>query len=139
MRLIWAMGVGMEDQRCAPRNRTYLRAEIDLNGVSSLACIVRDLNEVGARISLSEAIFVPERFRLRLPKPDRWVEVHVRWRRGDNIGVYFEAVILDDGGPGGDDAARIRQLEADNARLRRMLEDLRNDPSKLHQILDHAS
>jgi hypothetical protein len=129
----------MSDKRYAQRSRTFLKAEIDLNGgLSTLSCIVKDLSETGARVLVSEGIALPETFRIHLPKPDRWVQATLRWRRGEYIGVHF------DDEPHAheteqSDADRIRQLEAENARLRRLLEELRNDPSRIHQILDTAA
>ncbi|HEV7872525.1 MAG TPA: PilZ domain-containing protein [Xanthobacteraceae bacterium] len=129
----------MSDNRYALRSRTFLKAEIDLNGgLSTLSCIVKDLSETGARILVSEGIALPETFRIHLPKPDRWVQATVRWRRGEYIGVHFDGeqplAVQDQS-----ESDRIRQLEAENARLRRMLEELRNDPSRIHQILDSAA
>jgi hypothetical protein len=129
----------MSDNRYALRSRTFLKAEIDLNGgLSTLGCIVKDLSETGARILVSEGIALPETFRIHLTKPDRWVQATVRWRRGEYIGVHFDGeqpLVAQDQS----ESDRIRQLEAENARLRRMLEELRNDPSRIHQILDSAA
>jgi hypothetical protein len=131
----------MSDNRRAQRSRTFLKAEIDVSGgLSTLSCIIKDLSDTGARISVSEGIVLPETFRIHLPKPDRWVHATVRWRRAEYIGVHFEGEPLSRGQePEQSDADRIRHLEAENARLRRMLEELRNDPSKIHQILDQAA
>ena len=129
----------MSDNRYALRSRTFLKAEIDLNGgLSTLSCIVKDLSETGARILVSEGIALPETFRIHLPKPDRWVQATVRWRRGEYIGVHFDGE-QPLAGQDQSESDRIRQLEAENARLRRMLEELRNDPSRIHQILDSAA
>lgn len=129
----------MSDNRYAQRSRTFLKAEIELNrGLSTLGCIVKDLSDTGARILVSEGIALPETFRIHLPKPDRWVEATLRWRRGEYIGVQFDEVPQAHE-PEQTDAERIKRLEADNARLRRMLEELRNDPSRIHQILDSAA
>ncbi len=132
------------EKRGAHRSRTFLKADIDINGgLSSLGCIVKDLSETGARLVLSEGVVLPETFRLRLSKPDRWVHASVRWRRGEFVGVHFEAEpAVSAGGTvesHGSDAERIRFLEGEVARLRRMLETLRADPTKLHQILDSAA
>ena len=131
----------MSDNRYALRSRTFLKAEIDLNGgLSTLGCIVKDLSETGARILVSEGIALPETFRIHLPKPDRWVQATVRWRRGEYIGVHFDGEQpLAAHDQDKSEAERIKQLEAENARLRRMLEELRNDPSRIHQILDSAA
>lgn len=133
----------MQDKRGAHRSRTFLKADIDINGgLSSLSCIVKDISESGARIALSDGVVLPEHFRIRLPKPDRWVGASVRWRRGDFVGVHFEGsheAIVAPGEAVQSDAERIRFLEGEVSRLRRMLEELRADPTKIHQILDRAA
>lgn len=133
----------MQDQRGAHRSRTFLKADIDINGgLSALSCIIKDLSDTGARIVVSDGVVLPETFRLHLPKPDRWVSASIRWRRGEFVGVHF---VQDEGASAGTeepltaDAARIRYLEGEVSRLRRMLEALRADPTKLHQILDQAA
>jgi hypothetical protein len=106
--------------------------------LSTLSCIVKDLSGTGARISVSDGIALPETFRIHLPKPDRWVQATIRWRRNGYIGVHFdepESTHESDQS----EADRIRRLEAENARLRRLLEELRSDPSKIHLILDSAA
>jgi hypothetical protein len=133
----------MQDKRGAHRSRTFLKADIDINGgLSSLSCIVKDMSETGARITLSDGVVLPEHFRIRLPKPDRWVPASVRWRRGDFVGIHFEGgheVVIAPGDAAQSDADRIRYLEGEVSRLRRMLEELRADPTKIHQILDSAA
>jgi hypothetical protein len=131
----------MEDKRGAHRNRTFLKAELDVSGgLSSLGCIVKDLSDTGARLVLSDGVVLPETFRLRLPKPDRWVHVSVRWRRGEFVGVHF-----DDAPPASssdesvNEAERVRHLETEVARLRNLLEAVRADPTRLHQLLDPAA
>jgi hypothetical protein len=133
----------VEDKRGAHRSRTFLKADISINGgLSALSCIIKDLSDTGARIVLSAGVVLPETFRLHLPKPDRWVDATVRWRRGEYVGVHFmqeEASLADQGETPQGAAERIRYLEGEVNRLRRMLEELRADPTKLHQILDQAA
>jgi hypothetical protein len=128
----------MSDHRDTQRSRTFLKAEIDVNGLSTLSCIVKDLSGTGARISVSDGIALPETFRIHLPKPDRWVQATIRWRRDGYIGVHFDEPESPHESDQSD-ADRIRRLEAENARLRRLLEELRSDPSKIHLILDSAA
>jgi hypothetical protein len=131
----------MSEQRGAHRSRTFLKADIDINGgLSRLSCIVKDLSDTGARLAVSDGILLPDTFRLRLSKPDRWVQASVRWRRGEFVGVHFdEPGAVEHGEPELTDAARVRALEAEVVRLRRMLEEIRSDPSRVQQILDGAA
>ena len=129
----------MPDKRSAARRRTFLKAEIDLNGISALPCRVRDLNEDGARLEISPGIVLPDTFRIRLPKPDRWVSAHVRWRQGGDVGIKFETVLVAAAPDPASDALRIKVLEAEVLRLRTLLEEVRADPAKLHALLDTAA
>jgi hypothetical protein len=127
----------MSEHRIAERIRTFLRGRIEYNGgQSSLDCLVRDLSDTGAKLVVSESVTLPETFRLYIPKNDRWARVRTRWRRGDSIGVNFEAESAT--APAAEDAPRMRELEAEVVKLRRVLEELRRDPSKIHQLLDKA-
>ncbi|MBV9078187.1 MAG: PilZ domain-containing protein [Methylobacteriaceae bacterium] len=129
----------MSEQRSAERTRTFLRGRIEYNGgQSSFDCLVRDLSEHGARVVVSEAVTLPETFRLHIPKNDRSETVHVKWRRGESVGVSFEPVAAQAGAPHDEDKDRIRLLEAEIVRLRRVLEELRGDPSRIQILLDKA-
>ena len=130
----------MIEQRVVPRNRTLLPARISFNGgQTTLDTVVRDLSEGGARLKVSQGVTLPELFRLHLTKTDEWRQARLCWRRGDLIGVRFETPRhAPDERPAGAAAQRIRDLEAEVARLRRVLEELRADPGRIVQLLEGA-
>lgn len=130
----------MSEQRGTIRSRTFLQARVVFNGgQSSLDCVIRDLSEGGARLTISEGITLPDVFRLHITKTDERRQVRLCWRRGSLVGVRFEPEPLATPEPDAAVAARrIRELEAEVARLRRMLEELRADPGRIVTLLDQA-
>ena len=129
----------MSEHRATLRSRTFLPAQIEIydSGVR-LECVIKDLSDTGARLSVSDAVAVPRSFRIHIPKLKRSMRASIQWRRGDLIGIEFEqSETLED--PDAADAARVQKLEAEIVRLKRMLEAIRADPSQARLILDRAS
>src|SRR3954462_13829819 len=82
----------MDEQRAAPRKRTLLRGRIEFNNrQSSLDCLIRDLSETGARLTISENVALPRRFDLHIPNRDHAVPVELCWRIRDAAGVRFSS------------------------------------------------
>lgn len=55
-----------------------------------IACIVRDLTPMGAKIRLPRPVILPERFDLVIAAHDlRTLPVQLRWQRGHFAGVTF--------------------------------------------------
>ena len=116
----------MEDKRSAPRIRSFLKGRIAFsNGMSSMDCLVRNISPSGAKLHLTEGIALPEVFELHIPQRNETVRAQMRWRRGDEIGVLFLS------GAGAlavqpvDAAERLREVEAENLRLRQTLAELK--------------
>lgn len=79
------------EHRCSQRKRTFLGAKIVLNrGSSILDCIVKDMSNSGARLSLDGALTVPEEFDLAL-SDGKVFHCAVKWRRLALLGVSFMA------------------------------------------------
>ncbi len=77
----------VERDRCAIEAAVHL-AEAD----KRLPCVVVDLTEQGAGLSIDETAELPERFHLALPLTDEHLDerlVELRWRRGGAAGVRF--------------------------------------------------
>jgi hypothetical protein len=109
------------NQRIAPRLKTLIAARISFNGgCSTLDCMIRNLSETGARLSFAAAVSVPDCFDLIIPQKNVTRRVRVAWQGDKEVGVRFEdAHPVQDGEPdGGALKRRIRELEAENARLR---------------------
>ena len=79
------------NRRRADRMRTLLHGRIYYSSARpSLDCQIRNLSESGACLKGDEVADAPDRFHLEIPGRNRLHGVHVRWRKGDRIGVGFE-------------------------------------------------
>ena len=115
----------MSERRTAKRMKSFLRGLIYFDkrrGASS--CLIRDMNEEGARIIFSEAITLPDTVNLHIPQKEQTLRARVSWRRGDEIGLAFTAEAADM--PDSSEMMqRVAQLEAEILKLRRMLKKLK--------------
>jgi hypothetical protein len=123
--------------RVAPRARTLLQARIEFNnGATTVDCTVRDMSETGARLQVSDNVALPPGFALYVPKHARRYEVHQRWRREGFVGIEFDAGSrpYQDGSEA--DHEKMARLEAEVARLRRVIAAIRADPSQARLLLE---
>ena len=83
----------LEKRAQAERDSCAIEASIRVvENDAVLPCVVVDLTEHGAGLSLDEAAELPPRFRLALPLTDEHLDerlVELRWRRGRAAGVLF--------------------------------------------------
>jgi len=79
------------ERRADMRQRVLKGAVLSFNkGYSTFECVVRNLSDGGAQLSLGETFALPERFSLTVDgKVSR--PALVRWRTATAIGVAFEA------------------------------------------------
>jgi hypothetical protein len=78
------------NKRGAPRSRVLKDGKILVAGNWSVVdCTVRDWSATGARLRIHHQMAVPNDFRLMLPSDNSIRDVHVVWRREDDIGVIF--------------------------------------------------
>ena len=110
-----------ENKRRDPRQRALIGARIIFNqGSSTLDCVIRDLSEDGARLSMSDALTPPDEFDLFIPQKKATYRARVAWRRKEGLGVSFSRT--DEAGLSLDTEAalrqRIRELETEVAHLR---------------------
>jgi PilZ domain len=120
----------MHQTRSVARLRSFLSGRIRFDGrLRSLECLVRDISLTGARLELSEAISLPERFELYLPRRDMTHNVLIEWRRGDQLGVTFggptSALSVSPEQQGID--ARVQHLEAEIALMRLLLTEMKTE------------
>ena len=59
------------------------------NGISTIDCVVRDLSEHGARISVDDPIMLPESFSFMLVEDGIVYPAFKRWQQGKSIGIEF--------------------------------------------------
>ncbi|MBN8912210.1 MAG: PilZ domain-containing protein [Rhizobiales bacterium] len=80
------------DKRVAARKRVLKGARIVYNDRSStLSCTVRDLSDTGARLRVPQGQAVPSQFDLLIDVDGFEAPCTVVWRRGEEVGVTFDA------------------------------------------------
>ena len=83
----------LEKRRTAERDRCAIEASIRVVEKDAVVpCLVVDLTERGAGLSLEATAELPARFHLALPLTDEHLDerlVELRWRRGRAAGVLF--------------------------------------------------
>lgn len=79
------------ERRAAIRRRVLKGAVLSFNrGYTTFECVVRNVSDNGAQISLGETFSLPEHLLLSIDgKPAR--VAHARWRTAAAIGIAFEA------------------------------------------------
>ena len=113
------------ERRRTNRVRTLFAAQAIIgNGLADVACEVRNLSAIGARVIIGEqGAFLPDRFELRIARTGACHQAEVRWRTSQVLGVEFTPDLRDlehrD-----DPHARIEELEAEVAMLRRKLTEM---------------
>ena len=119
----------MAERRGSQRQKSFLRGCIYFNKRrNAVDCLIRDLSNVGARITFSDTVSIPDLVDLYIPQKERTVRAHVQWRHGDEVGITFpDAVRAADGTSDGELALRVAQLESQVSALRRELKRLRQD------------
>lgn len=81
-----------KDKRGAVRKRVLKGATIAFNGrASTMSCTVKDISETGARLRVSKDVAVPSHFDLIIEMDGIEAPCTVAWRRGEEVGVTFDA------------------------------------------------
>jgi hypothetical protein len=117
----------MSERRRNRRSKSFLRGFVYFDKRrGAMSCLIRDLNEEGARIVFSEGVTIPDVINLHVPQKDQTMRARVSWRRGDEIGLAFTADTTD--APDANELMkRVAQLESEILTLRRMLKRLKGD------------
>ena len=107
------------ESRRAARVRTFLQARVSYgDGAISTSCTVNQLSDVGARLNIAGAFSLPETFEIAIPQKGLTRRARLVWRKDDQAGIDF----LDNGAnqpiSATDPTARIKALEAENAKLK---------------------
>lgn len=129
----------MNERRSTPRQKTFLKGIILFNNRKSSAdCVIRDLTDQGARLQFSAAIITPDVIELQIPNKDQILQAQIRWRKGDEAGVFFDhgkpreaASSSPLAVPSGDMNHRVGLLEAEVVKMHRQIVELRNEMRKL--------
>jgi hypothetical protein len=118
----------MAERRVAPRQKSFLRGCIYFNNRRSvLDCLVRDLTEDGARIIFSHAVNVPDIVELYIPQKEQTLRAHVKWRRGDDVGLDFTSGETAASPEEAELAKRVAQLEAEVSTLKKMVRQIKRE------------
>jgi hypothetical protein len=113
----------MLDRRREQRWPAYLGGKISFSKRFSVAdCLVRNTSPRGARLVVYNGCFVPDEFDLSIPCKRVSYRVHARWRRFEVIGVEVAHPPAAEAPVPLAYVRRIKQLEADNKRLKNCLQ-----------------
>jgi hypothetical protein len=104
------------------------------NGALSTQCTVTQLSSTGARLNVPASTTLPDRFELSVPQRNLATRVRLVWRKGDLAGVQFDGQPAEEGAGPEDLHARIRELEAANAKLRARVAELTEQVYRLTEI-----
>lgn len=78
------------ERRMRQRDRTYLGGSITFDhGQQTLACLVRNLSEDGARFAFSDGVTLPAEVELTIGLQRETRRVRIVWRGNDAVGVSF--------------------------------------------------
>lgn len=126
----------MTEGRKSNRKRAMLAGKIIFNDRnSSIECRIRNISEDGAKIEVGETLIFPARFEFLVPQHGRTYQARVAWRQGDEAGLEFasEMIAGREVRAGSDLAERLRELEGENALLRKRVIDLKNQLDRYFQ------
>ena len=114
--------------RAKPRLKSLIAATIVYNnGQCTLDCVIRNISETGAKLSVPASVALPDRFDLTVPQRSATYRAHIAWQRRGEIGVLFDGVsAVSDAGRQTEAATkqRIRELEAEVTRLKSRIAQL---------------
>lgn len=83
-------GEVFEERRREMRRRALKGATLTFNGgYGAFECVVRNISEVGARLTFGDASAVPARFDLTMSGDGHSRSAAVRWRSLTDVGVEF--------------------------------------------------
>ncbi|MFZ5618474.1 MAG: PilZ domain-containing protein [Pseudomonadota bacterium] len=80
---------GRKDLRAGDRERVYKFATLTTGRQTSMDCIVLDITNSGARVSLQGAYRLPREARLRIPQLGFDRSVQIRWQNESEVGLSF--------------------------------------------------
>ena len=111
------------EARRAPRERVMLSARLTYqSGAVSVPCVVSQISQSGARITVSADVVLGRTMRLDVPQRNINADVRLVWRRGDMAAVAFETSAPPVKAPAS--GANKDGLEQENLRLRELVSQL---------------
>ncbi len=118
----------MVEPRITNRARTILGAKIIFNNRSSTVdCVIRNISDTGAKISLDDQMSIPQRFEFSVPQKGMTYDAKAVWRQDNEVGIEFIKEPASQIANGSQDnlQQRVIELEAENKSLRKRLADFK--------------
>ena len=113
-----------QERRKHPRMPTYLGAKISTDHkLIAIDCVVRNMSGTGAMLLVPNTTLIPDEFVLQITSRETAYRVRPRWRRLRELGVEVAPLAADPAPVPLAFARRIKQLEAENASLKRRLSE----------------
>ena len=86
-----------EEMSIAIRQRTFLKGMLYFdNRRASIECVVRDMSDSGARLTIEYPVTVPDYVELFIPQKQQTLRAHVRRRGPSEIDLAFEVARSDE-------------------------------------------
>jgi hypothetical protein len=85
---MWSAGKEPGERRGTPRESGPLAGVVKLYNGRSLPCVVLNLSETGAKLSISRDVILPTEFQLSIPARQVSWRVRVAWQDQGQLGVY---------------------------------------------------
>jgi hypothetical protein len=80
----------MEERRTTQRRRVLKAGTIAFGQAAGIDCVVKNMSEKGALLSVTTSVGIPDSFTLLIPHDQLQRPVRVIWRRAQSVGVVFE-------------------------------------------------
>ena len=80
----------MNEHRNSPRQRTYKGGSISYASAPAIDCIIRNLSDTGACLEVSNAVDIPDSFKLIIKPEILTRSCEVVWRTARRVGVLFK-------------------------------------------------
>jgi len=114
----------MVERRRAPREHVYYGATLAYNTrASTSTCLVRNLNEFGAKIQLDANLALPEEVDIAVERKQLFGKARMVWRDAAAVGLVFTSP-LQQKDASSDWKRRLQAAERNNQQLRVRLEQL---------------
>jgi PilZ domain len=118
----------MQDRRRTVRARVYYGGLIAFNARNStMACVVRDLSDTGARVEFENTALLPDEVDFVIRRRSLCCQARIVWRHANQAGIAFRHPRRPNAPVPLDLAIRLRASERARKDLLRRIEQLRSE------------